>query len=375
MRIGKLQFKEYAAKKPISVSPTGAFLTPRDVVAQPSLRLGSLHALPANLQLKLALERYRIEPDFKLGVVGVGVLTKAEVVDHLRKQTAFGRTALQAEMQYCTELAATLAAGAAHPWPKLPVKAMPKIPDWRPVKKFIWLKLPTRAVFCENTTDAVTKPMAQYRIANVHPAFQSRGFTVVALTGVNDVRTNFVPQAKNSLAVYLGGIGHGNYSLYTGHGGDHILEVGHYDPAEVKGKVIHFLSCETAAQLGPDTVAKGAKCYTGYTENFIFVWDNTATPVNEFLLFAKSDSIYDLVIANSATTQQAYNTTIQAFNAAASQVPNTVAATYLTWDRDHLKLNGLATAAILPYRFVKIGFPVMPLERQSALVNAGELVE
>ncbi len=373
MKIGKLQFKEYAAKKPLTVSATGKFLTASEVLSNRSLALGSLHALSADLQLKLGLARYEIEPDFKLAIIGVGVLTKKEVIEHLKKQTEFGKLALEAEIQYCNELISALTAGTIPSWPKIPKEPIPKKPDWKPVKKCIWLKLRTRALFCENNTDSVTTPFANYRIANVHPVFQARGFTVTVLKDHDDIRTNFVPQAKNGLTLYLSGIGHGNYTTYTGDGGNHILEVGQYDPAEVKDKAIHFLSCQTAAQLGPDTVAKGAKCYTGYTENFILQWDDPSTPaVDEFQLFAKSDSTFDIMMANGATAQQAYNATIQAFNAAISQVPNTVAATYLTLDKNRCKPLGVMTTTIQPYRYVKVCYPLVSLEKENSLVEAGE---
>lgn len=375
MKIGKLEFKDYAAKKPLSLSAKGEFLTAKDIAGRPELSLGSLFTLEIDQQLKLALARYDLEPDFRLGIIGVGLLTKDEVVDHLKRKTDFGRLALRAEMSYCNELIAGLAGGIRPDWPTVPKKTVPfKPPNWRPVKKCVQLKIVNRVLFCENTTDNVTKPFADYRRNKVRPVFQARGFNVIALEGPDDVRANFIPHAKNALTVYFTGIGHGNYPVYTGNGGDHILEVGHYDAAEVQHKAIHFLSCRTARDLGPDTVAKGAKCYAGYTENFILQWDDGSTPaVNEFELFARCDSTYDIMMANGATAQNAYTAAIQAFNAAIAQVPNTVAATYLTWDRDHLKLHGDGTTTIKPFRTVRICFPIVPLEQEDALVQAGVL--
>jgi len=377
MKIGKLNFKDYAARKPLSVSPSGEFLAAKDILAEPSLQLGSLLTLSKEKQVELAVERYNLEPDFKLGIIGVGLLTKKEIIDHLKKQDEFGQTALEAELGYCSELMANLDPAEIATKPEMPKKPIPVVPDWKPIKKCIWLKLKTRALFCENTTDSVTKPFAVYRIANVHSAFAERGFTVISLTDVNNVRTKFIPEAKNGLTVYIGGIGHGAYNLYTGNNGNHILEVCLYDSAEVSGKAIHFLSCQTAGQLGPDTVAKGAKCYAGYTENFHLVWDDSSTPVDEFLCFAESDSIYDIMMANGATAKQAYEATIAAFNAALVKpgIPNTVAATWLKYDRDHFKLLGIDSTTILPYRYIKICFPITNLEKQNALVAAGEIAE
>lgn len=375
MKLGKLKFKEYAAKKPVTVSSQGKFISIAEVASKAETRLGSLHTLDAGQQVKLTLERYRLEPEFKLGIVGRGILTKGQVLDEIKSQTEFGKVAVQAEMEYCNQLISSLGVAKLPVWPKIPKAPLIPIPDWKPVKKCIVMKVATRVLFLENTTDAVTTPFANYRIANVHPAFQARGFTVQVLKGLDDIRANFLPLAKNSLTVYIGGIGHGAYTLYTGHGGNRILEVGAYDPSEVNGKGFHFLSCQTAAQLGPDIVAKGAKFYDGYTENFTFVWDDASTPVNEVQLFEKADSTFDLMIASGATAQQAHAAKTQAFNAAIAQVPGTAAASWLTFDRDHNKLLGAGGTTIQPSRKVKVCFPLSSLDRQNALLGAGELTD
>lgn len=374
MKIGKLEFKEWAAKKPLSLSASGEFLKAEELAGVSSLGVGSLHALAPEKQLKLAVERYKLEPDFKLGIIGIGIKTRDEIIEEMERESEFGRLAINVEMDYCNHLIGTLAGGITPAWPKPPIKPIPTWPDWKPVKKCIWLKVRTRALFCENTTDNVTGPFATYRINNVHPVFATRGFTVTKLTGTDDDRVRFVPLAKNSLTGYIGGIGHGAYTLYTGHAGNRILEVGMYDPAEVGGKAMHFLSCQTARTLGPDTVANGARCYLGYDENFTFVWDDGGTPVNEFLLFAKADSIIDITMANGGTAQQAYDAAVQAFNAGMAQVPGSAAATWLKYDRDHLRLLGNPATTVLPYRYIKMCFP-LPIARQEALANAGELAE
>jgi hypothetical protein len=370
MKLGQMEFKPYAAKKPLSIDPTGKFLTASDFLATPKLATETA-TLSKEKQIKLAVERYHLEPEFKLGVLGMGVLTKEEVIQHLKDQTDFGKVALRAEMDYCKELIASLGT-APTAWPELPKPTVEKLPDWKTEKTSLWIRVPTHALFCENTMDGVTTPIAKWRIDNVHPFFKKRGFMVIPLTGDKDVRPEFVKYAKNNLTVFVGGVGHGSYTCYTGYKNQPILEVGKYDPVEVKDKVLHFLSCETGAKLGPDTIAKGAKDYAGYTENFVFVWDDATTPVNEFLLFVKADSTYDFMTAFGATAGQAYNTTLFAFDAAKTQVPNTAAATWLKYDHDHFKLHGAVATTILPYRWVKVGFP-LSLEAENALVAAGEL--
>jgi hypothetical protein len=233
MKIGELDFKDFASEKPLYVSSSGKFLTAKDIIAEPSATLGSLLTLSKDDQVKLVIERYKLEPDFKLGIIGVGLLTKDEIISHIKNQDAFGQTALEAEIDYCGELISTLLT-KPRVEPKVPVKPIPVVPDWKEVKKCIYIKLRSRALFCENTTDGVTSPFAAYRAANVHPVFTKRGFTVIVLYGTNDTRTSFVPHAKSGLTVYTSGVGHGAYTLYTGHAGNRILEVGVYDPPEVK---------------------------------------------------------------------------------------------------------------------------------------------
>ncbi len=70
------------------------------------------------------------------------------------------------------------------------------------------------------------------------------------------------------------GAGHGSEDTFTGQNEAIILEVGKYDPREVKGKVIKLLSCQCGVELCPDLVANGAACAMGYTDNYVWVMDS-----------------------------------------------------------------------------------------------------
>jgi len=177
IKIGKLEMKEYAAKKPLAITPTGEFVTASEIVETPSLAMGSLLALSEDLQVKLTVERNKLEPDYKLGIIGVGIVTKDEVIEHVEAKTEFGLEVVRAELNYCNELMATLAGAEIPKWSIIP-KAIPEpIPkDWRWVPKpYRWF-VRTCALFCENTTDSITRPAAEYRKKNVHPVFQAKGF-------------------------------------------------------------------------------------------------------------------------------------------------------------------------------------------------------
>lgn len=375
MKIGKLIFKEYAAQKPVMVTESGSMLSLVEVVSAPRYEFRSLLTASRESQIRIALERYKQEPDFQLAIFDNGVMRKAEVIGQIEQQTDFGKLAVKVEMQYCNELMQFIREKRVVAYPKMPRRPVVEFPEWKQVNRCFWFRLTSTVLFAENTTDSVTEPFALYRLENVHPAFEGRGFHVVANTGTSDTRTNFVNTAKKALTVYLGGIGHGSEDAYTGHAGREILEVGAYDAEVVKNKAIHFLSCRTAASLGPDTVNKGAKCYAGYDENFTFIWDDPATPLVEADLFKKSDSTFDLYMANGFTAQQAYDATIATFNASIALVPGTVAASWLSYDRDHLRLIGNADTKIAPYRYVKICLPIKNLLHEEMLAGIGELTD
>jgi len=67
--------------------------------------------------------------------------------------------------------------------------------------------------------------------------------------------------------------GHGSEDSITGQNEAVILEVGKYDPREVRGKVIKLISCECGIELVPDLVANGAACAMGYSDDFVWVMD------------------------------------------------------------------------------------------------------
>lgn len=360
VKLGKFALPDYAAEKPLMIRGSGELIYPSDLLKKKQApSFGVSLASPEN-KAKLATARLKLEPDFFYGVINkVGKYSKAEVLKHIQDQTSLGLQFTDIEVNYAEYFANQLLGNLPKVPPKLqisPIEKLPAIPsDWRWIPQGYWKFFRTRVVFCENTTDGVTTPAANYRIANVHPVFAAKGFEVVSLEGANDSRANFIPNTKNSRTVYISGIGHGNYTTYTGNMNSPVIQVGGYDAAEVNGKVIHLLSCETAKTLGPDTVTHGAKAFAGYTENFVFDWANAN-------LYWPCDSQFDISMANGKTVEQAIADTINKFNAAIATVPGTGTAANLFNDRNLLRspVSGAAwgskTQRIFPYVFYYVSF-------------------
>jgi hypothetical protein len=105
-----------------------------------------------------------------------------------------------------------------------------------------------------------------------------------------------------------------------------------YDPAEVKGTIIHLLSCKTAQQLGPDLVKKGACAYFGYFENFTITWNYPDA-------FWKCDSAIDFALCRGLNATQAAKFALYVYNYMIRKMRaiHGPTATWLTWDRDALR--------------------------------------
>ncbi|MEP6707200.1 MAG: hypothetical protein ABJC05_06750, partial [Pyrinomonadaceae bacterium] len=119
-------------------------------------------------------------------------------------------------------------------------------------------------------SDPVTKAPFDYREENVYPYFEQKGFTVVRRQGAMARRARVAPEARKPEVIYLTGVGHGFPNSYTGNNEEAIFSKSNLSTKESKGKIVHFLSCKTAAGLGPSFVAHGCKAYFGYSDNFTY---------------------------------------------------------------------------------------------------------
>ena len=164
--------------------------------------------------------------------------------------------------------------------------------------------------------DPITRAPFDYREQNVYPLFESKGFTVIRRQGQSARRTEVASQARKPEVVYLTGVGHGFPNSYTGDNLDPVFSVGQFTPAEAAGKIVHFLSCETAAGLGPDFVAKGCRAYFGYSDNFTY-------PPNLAEIFFDCDSEIDRGFANGLTADQVFQNVLARFQQHIDQLKST----------------------------------------------------
>lgn len=181
--------------------------------------------------------------------------------------------------------------------------------------------------------ELVTQTGFAYRQKNVYPFLEKKGFALHRCQGSLARRMYVSAEARKVNIVYITGIGHGSYDSYTGDFYEVIFGVGNYSPEESQKKIAHFISCETARDLGPDFVAHGCLAYFGYDENFTFQLDIAD-------IFFECDSEIDRGFANGLTAAEVHQRVIALFNkhidAQRASGSDYKAAT-LEFDRDHLR--------------------------------------
>jgi hypothetical protein len=188
------------------------------------------------------------------------------------------------------------------------------------------------AIGLEANFDEQTQLAYKYREENVYQLFQRLGMAVQVIAGAGDKRSSVASAAKKSNVDYLTGCGHGLFDTYAGYWDIPIFEAGSYDSDEAKGKIVHFLSCRVARDLGPDFVHNGCLAFFSYREDFFF-------HPNDADIFFECDSQIDLAFAAGLTAGEVYTKTVAVFDKYIQQYRDNgqfCKAATLQFDRDYL---------------------------------------
>lgn len=191
----------------------------------------------------------------------------------------------------------------------------------------------------DSNSDPLTRRAAAYRETNVYPHFTDFGHTVTrfAATPPPSLRKLVKGEATKAGLKYMTGVGHGvENTAFTGNSNDEIYGIGNYDPTEVQGKIVHFLSCGLGNTLGPDLVDNGCAAFFGYGENFTF-------PDEMADIFFECDSEIDRAFAEGETAQVVSDRVLNVFNRHINALRNAnknYAASLLRLNRDSLCVLG-----------------------------------
>ncbi len=173
--------------------------------------------------------------------------------------------------------------------------------------KQVSLALAVTVLAIDSNYEPITFAPFQYREKHVYPYLHAKGLTVKKFQGPLARRHYVAPEARKPEVEYLTGVGHGSHNLFAGDHGNVIFQVGHYHPDEAKGKIVHFLSCQTVRDLGRDFVQDGCCAYFGYDEDFTFHMADKDT-------FFECDSEIDKAFADGLAAAQVYDRVMRLFN-------------------------------------------------------------
>jgi len=183
-----------------------------------------------------------------------------------------------------------------------------------------------------NGPDDATKSAYTWRHDNVYPYYAAKGFKVIEINQSSKSKAEQA-LANSTFITHITGCGHGSPTVYTGYGQATVFSSDDTDfLKKLAGRTVHLLSCLTAQQLGPDMITNGALGFAGYHPSFYFTWKSTAR-------FFDADAEMDRALADGQTPAQAYQRTIDKFNAILKilETEEPSAVRYIIIDRDGLR--------------------------------------
>jgi hypothetical protein len=193
----------------------------------------------------------------------------------------------------------------------------------------------------DSTWDDNTASATGYRVSNVYGYLTQKGYPVNELSGSNANKQEAEQAAKAGGITYITGVSHGDSDKFTGDQDNPVFETGSYDPAAVEGKIIHFLSCNTALFLGRSLIDPGgALAFFGYDGPF--AWPDVGGAQYADIFF-ECDAQIDKALADGKSASEAALQSIVEFNKQIEILKNRgddtslKAAAMLEKDRDMLK--------------------------------------
>jgi len=177
---------------------------------------------------------------------------------------------------------------------------------------------------------------------------EDKGFKVFDLRGKRASRTeveNILREFSPNLVVLNG---HGDSGMVTGHDNQPIIEAGKNESL-LKSKIVYAISCKSGHILGPRSIEAGATSYTGYDDDFIFLFEptNVSRPLQDDTAkqFLETSNLFvnSLVKGNSVQESQGKakemlrGSLVKFLN---SDKPDTDMVRYLWWDLRHFVSHG-----------------------------------
>jgi hypothetical protein len=164
----------------------------------------------------------------------------------------------------------------------------------------------------DSTWDDNTNAASTYRATFLYDYMASCGYPVDLQAGSNANASQVQQEIAVSPISYITGVSHGSDVAFTGDDNQPVFEIGAYDPDMVRGKIIHFLACNTAHYLGRNMVqASRAAAFFGYSG--MFSWPDAGGQQYADIFFA-CDAQIDRALVEGKTALEAAKIALQSFS-------------------------------------------------------------
>lgn len=174
--------------------------------------------------------------------------------------------------------------------------------------------VPAAALVIEANFDDITKAAFRYRREQVYPYLESKGIEITLLQD-GMARREYVATAASQPGIgYLLGVGHGQEDCFCGYENSSIFRIGEYEEEEVRGKIVHLLSCSTAITLGADFIARGALAFFGYRDDFAIPFEDLEELDDLVEDFLGSDAEIERALADGLALNKILERVTQKFN-------------------------------------------------------------
>lgn len=167
-------------------------------------------------------------------------------------------------------------------------------------------------------------------------------FEILSLLGEMATKVN-VDEMNSDDIKYISGQGHGRHSMFTGDAGEAIWKKANINESDFKGKIIHLLSCLTAAELGSTIIKKGAMAFLGYEKKFWFMRKKPleTDPLKDSIatIFIDIALEIDRSLLSGGSVKQAHDNMMVRYDKMIDEIEasNQDAAARLLWNRRYFR--------------------------------------
>lgn len=185
---------------------------------------------------------------------------------------------------------------------------------------------------------------------------KTHGNTVIDLKGSRANRAELESIIKKRHPRFIVLNGHGSNDEIAGQDNESLVKKG-MNEAIVTNTIVYAISCSSAKLLGVAAIEKGALCYLGYEDDFIFLNDHSKLnkPLQDPLaqLFLEPSNKVSMALIKGHTTGKAYRKskemlrqTIRRILTSEASYEEKACLRYLLWNYQHFTCIGSTNAML-----------------------------